>query len=616
VADEPCPGASPRVIIAVLATAGTVASLMHTLIVPLLGELPRIVHSNAANASWAVTATLLAAAVATPVAGRLGDLYGKRRMLLLCCAALVAGSIVCALADSLASMIIGRALQGAGSGVIPLGISALRDLLPAHRLGSGIALISSSLGIGGALGLPISAAVAQYADWRILFWSVAGLNVLVAVLIWRLVPGSPASAGGRFDFAGACGLGIGLVCLLLGVSKGGDWGWASGITLGLFAATLVVLLVWGWWELRIPNPLVDLRITARRQVLLTNTASIVIGFALYAQLLIIPRLRQLPVETGYGLGQSMLAAGLWLAPGGLIMMAVSPLGARLSDARGPKVTLFVGTLVIAAGYGASLPLLGSSWGLLIVTCVCSLGVALAYGAMPALIMGAVPTFETASANSFNTLMRAIGTTTSAAVVGVLLASTTTQLGGHPMPAEGGFRIGMLIGCGVAILAAVITLAIPGRRAESHPHKERDPPAPSRERFLVQQQRRHEHADDAEESVHRGSGVRQGPHESRPSRDVVAGAALGLGAAADQVLNLPVLDPGPRQGGGDRVGGEVLPLGVVERPRVGLPDGGARSGDDDGFPHRGASSSRSVRVRAVAGAQIESPPSTGSTAPVM
>lgn len=461
--DDSGPSTRPAgIIVAVLAAAGVASSLMLTLIVPLIGELPRILHTTAANASWAVTVSLLVSAVCTPVTGRLGDLYGKRRLMLVSLALLVAGSIVCGLADSLTTMLIGRSLQGTGSGVIALGISALRDLLPPERLGSGIALISSSLGIGGALGLPIAAAVAEYSNWRILFWAAAALIALIALLVWLVVPRSTTTAARSFDFVGAIGLGIGLVCLLLGVSKGADWGWASGITLGLLAAALVVFAAWGWWELRVTDPLVNLRATARREVLLTNVASIVVGFAMFAQILLIPQLRQLPLISGHGLGQSMLIAGLWLAPGGLIMMAISPVSAWLSRARGPKVTLFVGSLVIALGYGASLPLLGSSWGLLIVTCVCSLGVALAYGAMPALIMGAVPVGETASANSFNTLMRAIGTSISAAIVGVVLATMTVRFGADTLPSENGFRAGMLIGGGVALVAAAITLAIPGR----------------------------------------------------------------------------------------------------------------------------------------------------------
>uniref|UniRef100_UPI00278C61C3 MFS transporter n=1 Tax=Streptomyces sp. KL118A TaxID=3045153 RepID=UPI00278C61C3 len=274
------------------------------------------------------------------------------------------------------------------------------------------------------------------------------------------------TARGGFDGLGAVGLGAGLVCLLLGVSKGADWGWGSATTLGLFAGAVVTLLAWAWWELRLNDPLVDLRVTARPQVLMTNAASVLVGFSMYAQSLVVPQLLQLPEATGYGLGQSMVAMGLWMAPAGLMMMAMSPLGAKLSAARGPKVTLAVGSLVIAAGYGLGLPLIssGSTWSLLIVTIVCNTGVGFAYGAMPALIMGAVPPSETASANSFNTLMRSIGSSVSAAVIGVVLAQLTTDFGGYALPSENGFRVAMAIGCGVALTAAVVASLIPVRQS--------------------------------------------------------------------------------------------------------------------------------------------------------
>ncbi len=463
----------PHAVVGVLAFAGTVAAVMQTLVTPLLGELPRILHTSSSNASWVVTATLLSAAVCVPVSGRLGDLYGKRRMLLVCCVPLLAGSIVCALASSLWPMLAGRALQGMGMGLVPLGISLLRDTVPARRLGSAISLVSASMGIGGGLGLPLSAAVAEYADWRALFWGSAALTALVAALIWFLVPVPEHDAfGGRFDPVGALGLGTVLVCLLLPVSKGADWGWDSPLTLGLLAVAAALLPVWGLWELRSADPLVDLRVTARPRVLLTNAASVLIGFAMYAQMLIIPQLMQLPAATGYGLGRSMLEMGLWLAPSGLTMMAVSPLGGRLSAARGPKTTLISGVLIIAFSYGASLALLDTAWGLMLVTVVCSAGVGLAYGAMPALIMSAVPSSETASANSFNTLMRSLGTSASAAVVGVVLSQMTITLGGVGLPSEDGFRTGLVIGCGVSLLAALVATAIPGaRRAEEAPEPE-------------------------------------------------------------------------------------------------------------------------------------------------
>ncbi|RFU84017.1 MFS transporter [Streptomyces triticagri] len=455
----------PGGVVGVLAFAGIVAAIMQTLVVPLIGDLPRLLDTSASNASWVVTATLLSAAVATPVAGRLGDMYGKRRMLLASVVPLVAGSVVCAVSSSVVPMIAGRGLQGLGMGVVPLGVSLLRDVTPPERLGSAIAVMSASMGVGGALGLPFAAAVAENTSWRVLFWVTAGLSLAVGALILTLVPaGRPGTGARRFDVAGAIGLGAGLISLLLAVSKGSDWGWSSATTLGLFAAAVVVLLLWARWELRCAEPLVDLRVTARPQVLMTNAASVLVGFAMYAQSLVVPQLMQLPEETGYGLGQSMLAMGLWMAPGGLMMMALSPLGAKLSAARGPKVTLGVGSLVIAAGYGISMFLMGSTAGLLVVTVVCSGGVGLAYGAMPALIMSAVPQQETASANSFNTLMRSIGTSVAAAVIGVVLSQLTTDFGGHLLPSENGFRAAMLIGCAVGLLASLVAFLIPVRPA--------------------------------------------------------------------------------------------------------------------------------------------------------
>ncbi|OIV36361.1 MFS transporter [Mangrovactinospora gilvigrisea] len=452
-------------VVATLALAGTVAAIMQTLVTPLIAELPAILHTDASNAAWVITVTLLAGGVCVPITGRLGDLFGKKRMLLVCAVPLIVGSVVCALSSSVLPMIVGRGLQGMGMGMVPLGIALLRDVVPAERLSGSIALVSASMGIGGGIGLPVAAAVAQYANWRVLFWGSAGLALLIGLLIAVCVPDSPAAARGqRFDLPGSLGLAVGVVALLLGISKGADWGWTSGTTLGLLIGAVVVLLGWGAMELRTREPLVDLRTTARPRVLLTNVASVFVGVGMYANMLITPQLMQLPKALGYGLGQSMLHTGLWMLPGALMMMLISPLGGKLSNARGPKFTLITGIVVIAAGYGLALPLMGSAWGLMIVGMVVNSGVGFAYGAMPALIMGAVPPAETAAANGFNTLMRSLGTTIGAAVVGVVLSQMTVTLGGHVLASENGFRTGLLVGCGVSVVAAVIAATIPGARA--------------------------------------------------------------------------------------------------------------------------------------------------------
>jgi MFS family permease len=453
----------PNVIIVVLAVAGIVVALMQTLILPIVPQLPRLLHSSASGATWAVTATLLTAAVATPVSGRLGDMYGKRRMMLTSLVVMLTGSLVAALSNSLAPLVAGRALQGAASGVIPLGISILRDELPRERLGSATALMSASMGIGAALGLPAAAIIAGNASWHALFWTSAALSALVTLLVAFLVPESSARSGGRFDLVGALGLSVALVSLLLGISKGADWGWGSGTTLGLFATAVVVLLLWGRFELRTSRPLVNLRVTKRRQVLLTNLASMTFAFSMYTMQLLVPRLMQLPTATGYGMGKSLLAVGLSMAPQGLVMMSMAGASASLSRARGPKVTLMLGAATVAGAYVLNIMLMSDVWQLVLITCLIGAGVGFAYGAIPSLVMGAVPASETGAANSLNTLMRSIGNSTASAVAGVIFAHVTMSLGATVVPSENAFKVTMAIAACSALVALTLAAFLPRRQ---------------------------------------------------------------------------------------------------------------------------------------------------------
>lgn len=450
----------PGAVVAVLPFSGIVVSSMQSMVIPLLPELSRLVHASASGTVWAITATLLASAVATPVAGRLGDMYGKRRMLLTSLGLLMVGSVVAGLSTTLIPLVVGRTLQGLAAGVIPLGISVMRDELPPERLGSATATMSSSLGVGGALGLPAAALIADHTNWHLLFWISAGLGAIATALVLRLVPESPVRTGGRVDLVGAAGLSAVLVCLLLAISQGADWDWNSGRTLGLFVAGVAALLAWGRWELSTRQPLVDLRTSARRQVLVTNLASVMFGVATMPVRLVQPQILQLPAATGYGLGKSLLVTGLVLTPTGLVMMVVSPLSARISAARGPETTLMAGAVVIAAGYALGIGLMSAIWQLMMVTSVIGAGIGLAYGAMPALIMAAVPISETGAANSLNSLMRTIGAAAASAVGGAVLAQLTITVAGVAVPGENGLRVAMAIGGGAALLALAIATLIP------------------------------------------------------------------------------------------------------------------------------------------------------------
>jgi MFS family permease len=456
----------PALVVSVLAACGLAVSLMQTLVVPLLPRFPQLLNASASTVTWLVTATLVAGAVCAPMLGRLGDMYGKRRMLVAALALVAVGSALGALAPDVGTLIVARALQGASLGVIPLGISIMRDVLPEGRVGSGVALMSSSLGIGGAIGLPLTGVVAEQASWRWLFGGAAVLGVLLVVAVLRWVDESPVRAGGRFDLPGAVGLAVALVCLLLAISKGTEWGALPAFA--LLGASAVVFGLWGRFELRSRSPMVDLRVSARPAVLWTNVASVLIGFAMFAGFLVTTQVLQAPVATGYGFGLSLVLAGLVLLPIGGAMGVFSPVSARLSARFGARTTLLLGTSVLIVGNAGMATVPGTVVLIMIATTVSAIGAALAYSALPLLIMDAVPATETAAANSLNALMRMLGTSSCSAVAAAVVTALTQEVDGHTLPSATAYTVVFLAAAGAALLATLITAATPRAAARSVP----------------------------------------------------------------------------------------------------------------------------------------------------
>lgn len=458
---------SANPIIAVLALAGVTGAFMQTIIVPIQAELPELLNADRDQTSWAITATLLVAAICTPISGRLGDMFGKRRIALTLIGFLIGGSIVAALSTSVAPLIVGRALQGAGMGVIPLGIGILRDSVPRERLTGATALVSSTLGVGGALGLPLSAIVTQHFDWHLLFWGAAVLGAVAFCLVLFVIPPSTTRTGGRFDYVGAVGLSAGLVCLLLAISQGNSWGWASPSILALFAGAVVVFAVWAFYEWRTPQPLVDLRSSARPPVLLTNLASIAMGFALFSNSVVFPQLLQSPTAAG-GMGLDLVSSSLMLIPSGIAMLLISPVAGALGRRIGAKSLLVIGALVVGSAYTLAATLDLQAWHILIINPMIGIGVGLGYAAMPSLIMRAVPISETGAAIGLNTLMRSLGTSLASAVIAGVLAANVVRVGSAAYPSIAGFDLALLLGLVAGVVCAAIAAFIPRPKTQQRP----------------------------------------------------------------------------------------------------------------------------------------------------
>jgi MFS family permease len=464
-AHQPMSRANQVATLTLVSVAGLLVSLTQSLLIPVLPKLTADLHTSATNAEWLLTSTLLVAAVAVPVVGRLADLFGKKKLLLVSLVFFVAGSLLCALTSSLGLLIAGRAITGLSMAAIPLGISLVSAVLPPERARSGIALISAMLGIGGALGLPVAGAVAEYGNYHILFWiCVAGGAICLSGTAY-FVPEAPVLARGRMDVGGSVLLGAALIALLLPLSEASVWGWGNAKTIGLLIAALVLFAVFVTVERRLASPVIDMRVNARPPLLLTNVASLAVGFALFAILLGTASYVQAPPASGYGFGSSILVSGLCLLPAGVFMLLLSIVSPKISARFGPKVTLAIGAVIVGLGFIERIAATGHLWEVLVGTTLAGMGTGIAYAAMPSLILLAAPRSELAAANSLNSLARSVGSSLSSALGGTILAASTITLGGYALPSLTAYRILFAVCAGAAILGAAIALVIPTHKEQ-------------------------------------------------------------------------------------------------------------------------------------------------------
>jgi MFS family permease len=450
----------------VIGLGALVVALSQSLLIPVLSILPTELDTSASNVSWLITSTLLVATVTVPIMGRLGDMFGKRRMLLVAIGALTVGSLLTAVTDNIGLLILGRAIQGASAAAIPLGISLLAGLMPKEKVGASVALVSAMLGVGGALGLPLAGFVAEHADFHVLFWITAGAGLVAFVGILTIVPESPSRSGGHVDLVGATLLAAGLICLVLPLAKSADWGWGDPLVAILLVSSAVLLGLLGWTQTRIADPLVDLNALGRRPIVLTNLASVLFGFALFASFIGTAPYVEAPEASGYGFGSSLLVGGLVLLPSGLAMLVFAPVAAKLITLRGASQTLALGAVIVSAGWLLRILVADTLWQVVVGTTIVGIGTGIGYAAIPSLINAHTPPSELAAANGLNTLFRSLGSSLASAAGGSLLAADLVDLGGgFAVPSLTAYRELFALCAGAALLAALVVLLIP-RSAET------------------------------------------------------------------------------------------------------------------------------------------------------
>ena len=437
---------------------GTIAySLLQSLVSPVLPTIQHDLHTNQNTVTWVLTAFLLSASIFTPILGRVGDMVGKERMLVVTLAALAAGSVIAGLAHSITLLIIARAVQGIGGAVLPLSFGIVRDEFPGVKVAGAVGIIAAMAAVGGGAGIVLAGPIVSHLNYHWLFWIPMAIAVIATLCAWIFVPESPVRTPGRISWLAAVLLSAWLVALLLGVSEAPAWGWGSTRVLGLIAAAMVLIVAWVVVELRAKEPLVDMQMMQRRAVWTNNLVAFMFGMGMYAVIGFLPEFVQTPTSTGYGFGASIIQSGLFLLPLTVTMFIGGLLSGRIAATIGSKSAVIAGSIASTCAYLLLAFAHHEAWEIYVASTLLGIGLGLAFSAMSNLIVQAVPMAQTGVASGMNANIRTIGGAIGAAVMSSIVAS---QILADGYPAESDYTRGFSFLAAMTVVAVVAALFIP------------------------------------------------------------------------------------------------------------------------------------------------------------
>ena len=446
-----------QVTFAVLAAGVAAYALLQSLVTPVLPTIQASLHTNQNTVTWVLTAYLLSASIFTPIMGRIGDMIGKERVFTATLIALAAGSLLAALATNVTVMIVARAIQGIGGGVLPLAFGIVRDEFPREKLNGAIGMIASLTAVGAGLGIVLAGPIVNALNYHWLFWLPMIMTIAAAIAAFLVVPASPTRTPGKISWLPAVLLSAWLVALLLALSEAPVWGWGSAKVIGLLV--LAVVLAYGWVEVerRSATPLIDMTMMRRPAVWTNNMVALLIGVGMYAVFAFLPEFVQTPSSAGYGFGASITQSGLILLPSTVTMFLIGMAAGGLARRIGAKTVVLLGCVIGAVSMAMLAFAHDQQWELYIATAIMGVGFGLAFAAMSSLIVAAVPAEQTGVASGMNANIRTIGGSIGAALMASIVTSNAAPSG---LPRASGYTNGFAMLAVALGIAAVAALLIP------------------------------------------------------------------------------------------------------------------------------------------------------------
>ena len=448
-----------QVTFAILAVGIGAYALLQSLVIPVLTTVAKELHTTQGAVTWVLTAYLLSASIMTPILGRIGDLFGKKWVFVGTLVALAAGSVLAAVAPNLAVMIVARVIQGVAGGMLPLGFGIIRDEFPAERVAGAVGILAALTAVGGSLGIVLAGPIVDALGWRWLFWLPGMLTAISAVGAVLFIPQSLNRSRGTISWLPAVLLSAWLVLLLVPLSEASVWGWASPKVIGLLAGAVVTAAAWVWSELHAATPLIDMQMMRLPAVWTNNLVALLIGIGLYAMFAFLPAFVQTPRAAGYGFGVSITIGGLMLLPSGVTMFVTGMFTGSLTKRFGGKLLVVAGCLFGTVAMAMFAFAHAEQWEIYLANGILGIGFGLAFSAMSANVVAAVPAGQTGVATGMNANIRTIGGSIGAAVMASIV---TARLEPSGLPVESGYTTGFAIMAGILVVAAAAGTLIPGR----------------------------------------------------------------------------------------------------------------------------------------------------------
>ncbi|MGF7236063.1 MAG: MFS transporter [Frankia sp.] len=449
-----------QVTFGVLAVAVGAYALLQSLVIPVLATIQDALHTSQSTVTWLLTAYLLSASIFTPIIGRIGDKVGKDRMLVFALVALAVGSLLAAVTTDVTVMIVARAIQGVGGGVIPLAFGIIRDEFPPEKVPGAVGIMAALIAVGAGLGVVLAGPIVDALNFHWLFWIPLIMVVVAGVAAAVFVPESPTRAPGRISVLPAVLLSAWLITLLVALSQAPAWGWGSSKVLGLLIVTVPLAAAWVLVERRSAAPLIDMQMMRLPAVWTANLVALLIGVGMYASLAFLPQFLQTPHRVGYGFGVSITESGVILLPTYVAMFLISLRVGRLTARFGAKPLVILGTMITVGAYMLIAFAHTQKWEIYLATAVMGLGLGLVYSAMSSLVVVSVPPEQTGVASGMNANIRTIGGS-----VGTALMASIVTAGAGPggLPKESGYTNGFTMLAAATFVALLAALTIPATR---------------------------------------------------------------------------------------------------------------------------------------------------------